>query len=87
MPAAQTRLEILQVCKLLQCVRDNDEEQVKKLTDSGVPNLVNYNDPNDGDTALTMAAVQNNETMIEFLLRLGKLLDLSMPLKCPSHYY
>ena len=71
MPVAQTRLETLQVCKLLQCVREQDTEQVEKLTLNGVPHLINYNDPNQGDTALHIASVANNDDMIEFLINLG----------------
>jgi ankyrin repeat protein len=71
MPTAQTRLEILQICKLLQCVREEDKEQIKKLVDSGVPLLINYNEPNEGETALTVAAAQNNDIMIQYLLELG----------------
>lgn len=71
MPLAQTRLETLQICKLLQCVREEDKEQIKKLVDSGVPHLINYNEPNEGETALTIAAAQNNDNMIEFLLEIG----------------
>ena len=48
MPKAVSRLEILQVCKLLQCVREKDKKQVEKLTISGVPHLINYNDPDEG---------------------------------------
>ena len=71
MPIAQTRLETLQICKLLQCVRDEDREQIEKLTINGVPHLINYNEPNEGETALNIAAAANNEEMIEFLLELG----------------
>ena len=71
MPIAQTRLETLQICKLLQCVREEDREQIEKLTINGVPHLVNYNEPLDGETALNMAAMANNDTMIQFLLDLG----------------
>ena len=71
MPVAQTRLEILQICKLLQCVREEDTAQIAKLVESGVPNLINYNEPNEGETALTIAAAQNNDTMIDFLLKAG----------------
>ena len=46
--------------------------QIKKLTDSGVPNLINYNEPNEGETALSVAAVRNMDTMIAFLLELGE---------------
>ena len=71
MPIAQTRLETLQVCKLLQCVREEDKEQIEKLINSGVPHLINYNEPNEGDTALNIAAAANNDVMVEFLLELG----------------
>ena len=71
MPVAQTRLETLQICKLLQCVREGDSGQIQKLTINGVPHLINYNEPLDGETALNIAAVANNDTMIEFLLELG----------------
>ena len=71
MPIAQTRLEKLQICKLLQCVRCEDREQIEKLTVNGVPHLINYNEPNDGDTALNIASVANNDSMVEFLLELG----------------
>ena len=81
MAVAQTRLEVLQICKLLQCVRENDEEQIKKLTESGVPNLINYNEPNDGETALSTAAVRNMDTMIAFLLKLGKCFNEKLCIK------
>lgn len=71
MPIAKTRLETLQICKLLQCVRQGDKEQARKLTVSGVPHLINYNDATNGDTALSVAATANNDDMIEFLLELG----------------
>ena len=71
MPVAQTRLETLQICKLLQCVREKDFSQVEKLTVNGVPHLVNYNDPNEGETTLNIAAMANDDEMIEFLLDLG----------------
>lgn len=48
MPKAVSRLEVLQVCKLLQCVRAKDKHQIEKLTTSGIPHLVNYNDPDEG---------------------------------------
>ncbi|KAK7490166.1 hypothetical protein BaRGS_00018511 [Batillaria attramentaria] len=71
MPKAVSRLEILQVCKLLQCVRDQDKRQIQKLTTSGVPHLINYNDPEEGNTALSIAAASNDEEMMEFLLEIG----------------
>ena len=71
MPVAQTRLETLQICKLLQCVREEDTSQIEKLTINGVPHLINYNEPTEGETAMNIAAIANNDTMIEFLCELG----------------
>ncbi|XP_076442386.1 ankyrin repeat and EF-hand domain-containing protein 1-like isoform X2 [Babylonia areolata] len=71
MPKAVSRLEVLQVCKLLQCVRAKDKQQVEKLTTSGIPHLINYNDADEGNTALSVAAIANDDEMIEFLLELG----------------
>ena len=42
MPIANDRLEQLQVLKLLQSVRNEDVEQIEKLTTHGVPYLINY---------------------------------------------
>lgn len=71
MPVAETRLEALQVCKLLQCVREKDMGQIEKLTNHGVPHLINYNDANEGFTALGVAAAANDDEMIKFLIGLG----------------
>ncbi|XP_005093099.1 ankyrin repeat and EF-hand domain-containing protein 1 [Aplysia californica] len=71
MPKAQTRLQILQVCKLLQCVREKSKDQIEKLTMNGTPHLINYNDADEGLTALIVAAKANDDDMTEFLLGLG----------------
>ncbi|XP_002732960.1 ankyrin repeat and EF-hand domain-containing protein 1-like, partial [Saccoglossus kowalevskii] len=71
MPIAESRLEILQVHKLLQCVRHEDKEQIEKLCSNGVPHLVNYSEPTNGETALHLAAINNNEDMVRYLLDLG----------------
>ena len=42
MPLARTRLEVLQVRKLSQCIREQDADQVSKLISLGIPDLVNY---------------------------------------------
>ena len=42
MPLANDRLAKLQVLKLIQAVRDKDHEQIRKLVDHGLPDLVNY---------------------------------------------
>ena len=42
MPVANDRLAKLQVLKLIQAVRDKDHEQIRKLVDQGLPDLVNF---------------------------------------------
>lgn len=71
MPVAETRLECLQVLKLLQCVRQRDWTQVDKLIINGVPHLVNYTEPNEGEMALSVAAANDDLEMVEHLLKLG----------------
>ncbi|XP_071963707.1 ankyrin repeat and EF-hand domain-containing protein 1-like [Antedon mediterranea] len=71
MPVAQTRLEVLQIHKLLQCVRTKDTDQIEKLCSHGVQHLINYSEPNEGDTAIHLAAKANDEDMTRFLLSLG----------------
>ena len=71
MPIAQDRLEVLQVCKLLQYVRDEDKVGIEKMIINGMPHIVNYNEPLEGNTALMTAACANNDKMLEYLLYLG----------------
>lgn len=68
MTLAKDPVEVLQVKKLLHCVRIEDYEQIKKLCEKGVELLINYNEPHEGQTALILAAVKNNEKMMEFLI-------------------
>ena len=42
MPVAESRLEVLQVRKLIQCVRLQDSTQVTKLVELGISGLINY---------------------------------------------
>ena len=42
MPLAESRLEVLQVRKLIQCVRLQDSDQIAKLVQLGIPGLINY---------------------------------------------
>lgn len=42
MPIAQSRLELLQIHKFLQCVRKQETQQIEKFTTHGVPQLINY---------------------------------------------
>ncbi|XP_028407753.1 ankyrin repeat and EF-hand domain-containing protein 1-like [Dendronephthya gigantea] len=71
MPVAQTRLEQLQVLKLLQSVRAEDRTQIEKLATNGIPDLINYSEAENGDTAMHIAACKNNDNMISFLLDMG----------------
>ena len=71
MPIAKDQVEILQVKKLLQCVRTEDYDQINKLCEKGVKYLINYNEPVEGQTALILAALLNNEKMLKFLLDNG----------------
>ena len=52
MPIARDRVEQLQVQKLIYVVRTEDVDQIKKLCEKGVEHLINYNDPQNGMTAL-----------------------------------
>ena len=42
MPLAVTRLEILQVRKLIQCVRQQDSAQIAKLVEMGIYGVIDY---------------------------------------------
>lgn len=42
MPVADERLSSLQVLKLLQAVHNKDTDNIRKLVQHGLPNLVNY---------------------------------------------
>ncbi|XP_065842116.1 ankyrin repeat and EF-hand domain-containing protein 1-like [Oscarella lobularis] len=68
MPEVTSRLELLQVQKLLYSVRVQDARQIEKLLAQGVPNLINYHDPESGETALHLAAKENKTDMVELLL-------------------
>ena len=42
MPLATSRLEVLQVRKLIQCVRQQDSPQIAKLVELGIYGVVDY---------------------------------------------
>lgn len=42
MPLAKSRLEVLQVRKLIQCVRTQDSTQIAKMAEQGIYGLLNY---------------------------------------------
>ncbi|KAK3542632.1 hypothetical protein QTP86_031326 [Hemibagrus guttatus] len=65
---ATCRLQELQIYRLLQCVRARDTAQVKKLLHGGVHDLINITEPREGKGVLHVAAVANDNDMIEFLM-------------------
>ncbi|XP_062863863.1 ankyrin repeat and EF-hand domain-containing protein 1 isoform X2 [Trichomycterus rosablanca] len=68
---AEGRLEVLQIYKLLQCVREGNRSRVEKMVQLGVPNLINLTDPREGSGVLHLVSVENDLDMAEFLLTLG----------------
>lgn len=73
MPIAKTRLEIAQTVKALQCVRTNDLAAIEKLAQSGVPFILNYNDPISGEYPLGIAALQGNAELVRVRILFKKL--------------
>ncbi|XP_041062715.1 ankyrin repeat and EF-hand domain-containing protein 1a [Carcharodon carcharias] len=68
---AEGRLQILQVYKLIQYVRQRDKAEIEKLLTMGVPHLVNLSEPSQGEYALHLAAVANDVETCKLLLSLG----------------
>ncbi|KAM9354901.1 ankyrin repeat and EF-hand domain-containing protein 1 [Pholidichthys leucotaenia] len=68
---AQGRLEILQICRLLQCVHEGNKEQIEKMVNLGVENLINLTEPQDGVGALHVVVMDNNHDLVSFLLSKG----------------
>ena len=42
MPLAESRLEVLQVRKLINCVRMKETAAIRKLIENGIHGLINY---------------------------------------------
>ena len=42
MPLAKSRLEVLQIRKLIHCVRDRDVPQIEKLAELGLPGILDF---------------------------------------------
>ncbi|XP_064783107.1 ankyrin repeat and EF-hand domain-containing protein 1-like [Oncorhynchus masou masou] len=68
---AEDRLEVLQVYRLLQCVREGDAPAIEKMVRMGVPNLINLTEPSEGNAAMHLASVANDTDMVRFLLSQG----------------
>ncbi|XP_008593269.1 PREDICTED: ankyrin repeat and EF-hand domain-containing protein 1 [Galeopterus variegatus] len=82
MALADKRLENLQIYKVLQCVRNKDKKQIKKLTKLGYPELINFTEPVNGLSALHLASVSNDIDMVSFLLELGAHPDVRDRMGC-----
>ncbi|XP_030643832.1 ankyrin repeat and EF-hand domain-containing protein 1 [Chanos chanos] len=65
---AEGRLEVLQVYKLLQCVREGNTAHIEKMLRLGVPRLVDLTEPREGLGAMHLAVTANNMDMARFLL-------------------
>uniref|UniRef100_A0A3B1JPL9 Ankyrin repeat and EF-hand domain containing 1 n=1 Tax=Astyanax mexicanus TaxID=7994 RepID=A0A3B1JPL9_ASTMX len=65
---AEGRLEVLQVYKLLQFVRERDKTQLEKLIRLGVPDLINRTEPAEGKGAMHLVALTNDLDMAQYLL-------------------
>uniref|UniRef100_A0A8C1WM80 Ankyrin repeat and EF-hand domain containing 1b n=1 Tax=Cyprinus carpio TaxID=7962 RepID=A0A8C1WM80_CYPCA len=68
---AHCTLEVLQIYKLLQCVREKNKPQINKMVDVGVSNLLNLTEPKQGLGALYQASLDRDEDLVRFLLSLG----------------
>lgn len=74
MPQAAEGVSRWQLCKLLQCVREDDRNTIRRLVADGVSNLLNLVDPtapDGGETALGLAAAENRDDLVQLLLDLG----------------
>ncbi|NXC45941.1 ANKE1 protein, partial [Penelope pileata] len=78
------RLRNLQIYKLLQCVHQKDTKQIEKLVQNGFPNLINFTEPMDGYSALSLACIKNDVDMCSFLLQQGAHPDVQDNMGCTS---
>ncbi|XP_028826678.1 ankyrin repeat and EF-hand domain-containing protein 1 isoform X1 [Denticeps clupeoides] len=68
---AASRLELQEVYKLLQLVREGNKTQIKRLVCVGVPDLINLTEPKEGKSAMHLASESNDADTVKFLLSLG----------------
>ncbi|CAF5180863.1 unnamed protein product, partial [Rotaria magnacalcarata] len=71
MVIAHTPVELAQIKKLLYAVRTSNYDEIRRICEKGIDDIVNYNNPMDGETPLLIAVKKNDETMMQFLLDLG----------------
>ncbi|KAK7142671.1 hypothetical protein R3I94_012125 [Phoxinus phoxinus] len=67
---AKGNVEVLQIYKLLQYVREKNRPQIKKMVQMGFSNLINMTEPKQGLSALYQASVDHDEDLVQFLLSL-----------------
>ncbi|XP_050989938.1 ankyrin repeat and EF-hand domain-containing protein 1 [Labeo rohita] len=67
---AEGNLEVLQIYKLLQYVREKNKPQINKIVAVGVSNLINLTEPKQGLGALYQASLDRDEDLVQFLLSL-----------------
>ncbi|KAL0169817.1 hypothetical protein M9458_034413, partial [Cirrhinus mrigala] len=67
---AEGNLEVLQIYKLLQYVREKNKPQINKIVGVGVFNLINLTEPKQGLSALYQACLDRDEDLVQFLLSL-----------------
>lgn len=67
-----SRLQVLQIYRLLQFVHKNDREQIKKMLDLGLENIINVTEPQEGIGVLHAAVAANNkgDGLFPFAVRL-----------------
>jgi ankyrin repeat protein len=69
---ADGRLELCQLSRLLQLIRERHFDAIANLVAKGVPSILDHVHPNgDGETALGLAASVNDNEMLEHLVSLG----------------
>ena len=72
---ADGRLELCQISRLLQMIRQRDFATIDSLVAKGVPCLIDHVHPGDGEsggeTTLGLAASVNDDEMLEHLFKLG----------------
>jgi len=73
---ATTRLEILQIYKLLHSVRHDNRTEIESLIENGIPSLINYREPQDGDSALHLAAVDDKSELVNYLISIKAFPDV-----------
>ncbi|TRY90333.1 hypothetical protein DNTS_015227, partial [Danionella cerebrum] len=67
---ARSNVDVFQIYKLLQYIREKDKAQIKKMVSIGICGLINLTEPKDGLSALYQATLDGDEDLVELLLSL-----------------